>query len=113
MAGVGHQRRRIAEIAIERLRDDQRGIQRYADRKRPAEARGSMDMRAAMMVGVAVAVMVVMSGVVVVTVHFACPSGRDLLAWWRREFDPQHCYVERADKLARRGGKSERPQLRG
>ena len=47
MAGVGEQRGGVAEIAVDRLGHDQRGVERDADRERLAEIGGRMDMRVA------------------------------------------------------------------
>ena len=47
VAGIGQQRGRIAEIAVDGLGHDERGVERDADRERLAEIGGRMDMRVA------------------------------------------------------------------
>ena len=63
MAGVGEQRGGVADIAVDRLGDDQRGVERDADREGLAEARGRVAVRVTMvmrMAGMIVLVMTVM-----------------------------------------------------
>ena len=68
MAGIGEQRGGVAEIAVDRLGHDQRGVERDADRERLAEIGGRMDMRVASTVRVAVVVTMIMRVAVVMVV---------------------------------------------
>ena len=78
MAGVREQRGGVAEIAIDRFGNDQRGVQRDADRERLAEIGGRMDMRVTMAVAVAMIVptmiMVVMTVMVVAAQFYRSPE---------------------------------------
>ncbi|GMO27686.1 hypothetical protein TM233_38640 [Bradyrhizobium sp. TM233] len=65
MAGIREQGGGVAEIAVDSLRHDQRGVERNADREGLAELRGGMDMAVTVvvtmtMVGMIMVVMTVM-----------------------------------------------------
>jgi hypothetical protein len=75
MAGVRKQGRGVADIAVDCLGHDQRGVERNADRERLAETGGRVDMRVArtmivtVIVTVILAMIMVMMAVMVVATH--------------------------------------------
>jgi hypothetical protein len=70
MAGVRKQSRGVADIAVDGLRQDQRGVERDADRECLAETGGRMGMGVATMIVImAVAMIIVMMAVMVVAAH--------------------------------------------
>ena len=71
MAGIGEQRERVGAPAVVRLDDDERDVDRDADRKRPLDALRDIAVRMPVAVRVAVPVRMAVRVAVVVAVHGA------------------------------------------